>query len=76
MFWVKSGPKLLSFKQNVCGMTKVDTGEGISISGCCWQSGLCVEINESWTKLLELDVKDEQVLALPSYIMLGSWYSD
>lgn len=55
---------------------KVDTGEGISISGYCWQSGLCVETNESGTKLLELGVKGEQALALPSCLMLGAWYGD
>ena len=35
-----------------------------------------METNESRTKLLELGVKGEQVLVLPSYLMLGAWYSD
>ena len=50
---MESDPKLLSFKQNDSGITKLETREGIRICGSgWWQSGLCVELNESCAKLL------------------------
>lgn len=50
---VESDPKLLSFKQNDSGITKLETREGIHTCGSgWWQSGLRVELNESCAKLL------------------------